>query len=197
MAQLLINSLAVYGILGVMLDGSIIKLVLGFGQLIKVARIFKALEIGSAIASAAKAAFSSPLSMATAGLAGLGILGVLVGGIMTAVNSAQSVEDGIAPSSEGPFTVTNRFGATAITATGDGVAVGPNINRSSPSPSLDLSPITNVITVLSSRMETLMNKQQTIPQFSLQVDGKAIGTAVGKQIETGTAQSQYTSYKVA
>jgi hypothetical protein len=46
-------------------------------------------------------------------------------------------------------------------------------------------------------METLMSKQQPTPQFALHVDGKAIGTAVGKQIETGTAQSQYTSYKVA
>ena len=39
------------------------------------------------------------------------------------------VEDGIAPSSKGPFTITDSFGATAITAKGDGLAVLPNIQR--------------------------------------------------------------------
>jgi hypothetical protein len=75
--------------------------------------------------------------------------------------------------------------------------LGGNINKPSLTPSLDLSPITNAINVLSGKMEILMSKQQPTPQFALHVDGKAIGTAVGKQIETGTAQSQYTSYKVA
>ena len=39
------------------------------------------------------------------------------------------VEDGTAPPSRGPFTVTDSFGATAITAKGDGIAVSPNITR--------------------------------------------------------------------
>jgi hypothetical protein len=39
------------------------------------------------------------------------------------------VEDGIAPSSKGPFTITDKFGATAITATGDSLAVSPNIQQ--------------------------------------------------------------------
>ena len=43
--------------------------------------------------------------------------------------SKQSVKDGIAPSSKGPFTITDSFGATAITAKGDGLAVSPNISR--------------------------------------------------------------------
>jgi hypothetical protein len=41
----------------------------------------------------------------------------------------QSVNDGIAPSSKGPFTITDKFGATAITATGDSLAVSPNIQQ--------------------------------------------------------------------
>jgi hypothetical protein len=41
----------------------------------------------------------------------------------------QPVNDGIAPSSKGPFTITDKFGATAITATGDGLAVSPNIQQ--------------------------------------------------------------------
>lgn len=41
------------------------------------------------------------------------------------------VQDGIAPSSKGPFTITDRYGATAITSVGDGLAVSPNIRTQS------------------------------------------------------------------
>jgi hypothetical protein len=173
-------------------------MVLNFMKVLSVMKQAKKISYGAAIVEIIKSAYQS-----IGGLPGVGMIlagaAAAAGISYLASQSAQSVEDGIAPADKGPFTITDKFGATAITATGDGVAVGPNINASPSisSPSLDLSPITNAITVLSSRMETLMNKQQTIPQFSLQVDGKAIGTAVGKQIETGTAQSQYTSYKVA
>jgi len=40
-----------------------------------------------------------------------------------------SVKDGIAPASKGPFTITDSYGATAITTKGDGLAVSPNIRR--------------------------------------------------------------------
>ena len=39
------------------------------------------------------------------------------------------VEDGIAPSSKGPFTIRDSYGATAITARGDSLAVSPNVTR--------------------------------------------------------------------
>ena len=41
----------------------------------------------------------------------------------------QGVEDGMAPASKGPFTITDSFGATAITSKGDSLAVSPNITR--------------------------------------------------------------------
>jgi hypothetical protein len=41
----------------------------------------------------------------------------------------QGVGDGMAPASKGPFTITDSFGATAITSKGDGLAVSPNIRR--------------------------------------------------------------------
>ena len=50
-------------------------------------------------------------------LIGAGVIGV----------GNQLVSDGIAPSSKGPFTITDSYGATAITAKGDGLAVSPNI----------------------------------------------------------------------
>ena len=39
------------------------------------------------------------------------------------------VNDGIAPSSKGPFTIRDSYGATAITARGDSLAVSPNVTR--------------------------------------------------------------------
>ena len=56
---------------------------------------------------------------------------LVVGGILAtaaAVGVAASVADGVAPPGSGPFTITDKFGATTITAAGDGLAVSPNIN---------------------------------------------------------------------
>ena len=44
----------------------------------------------------------------------------------------QSVQDGIASADKGPFTITDSYGATAITSVGDGLAVSPNINTVNP-----------------------------------------------------------------
>jgi hypothetical protein len=59
------------------------------------------------------------------------LIGLLAGGgvAMGAMAATQSVKDGIAPPGNGPFKITDKFGATAITANGDGVAVSPNINQ--------------------------------------------------------------------
>jgi hypothetical protein len=39
-----------------------------------------------------------------------------------------------------------------------------------------------------------MNRPQPSPQFALSIDGKQIGTAIGRQTETGTAQNISTGY---
>lgn len=84
------------------------------------------------IAAAAMAAFALSASL-TGGLAVAGILAAIGGGMAVYQNyiKPQSVSDGTAPASKGPFTVTDRFGATAVTATGDGIAVSPNIKQTS------------------------------------------------------------------
>jgi hypothetical protein len=70
---------------------------------------------------------------------GIGIATAMaaIGGAMAVLESstqnAQQVQDGMAPASKGPFTVTDRYGATAITSVGDGIAVSPNM-RTQPSP---------------------------------------------------------------
>jgi hypothetical protein len=70
---------------------------------------------------------------------GIGIATAMaaIGGAMAVLESstqnAQQVQDGMAPASKGPFTITDRYGATAITSVGDGIAVSPNM-RTQPSP---------------------------------------------------------------
>lgn len=44
------------------------------------------------------------------------------------LSKPQTVQDGMAPSSKGPFTVTDRYGATSVTTDGDNIVVSPNIN---------------------------------------------------------------------
>jgi hypothetical protein len=60
------------------------------------------------------------------------LIGLLAGGgLAVGAMASQSVQDGMAPSEKGPFTITDRYGATAITARGDGIAVSPNISQGS------------------------------------------------------------------
>ena len=55
-------------------------------------------------------------------LIGLGVTG-LVGQV------GQLVQDGLAPASKGPFTITDSYGGLAVTSKGDSLAVSPNITR--------------------------------------------------------------------
>ena len=141
---------------------------------------------------------------------GLLLVAAAVAGGMALLSSAkkeatadipQNVKDGMAPANKGPFTITDAYGATAITTKGDGIAVSPNIDATSISSnrqsSLDLTPISNTISALSNAVNGLINRPQPSPQFALHVDGRQLGTVVGNQMETGTAQNMTTSYKVA
>ena len=56
-------------------------------------------------------------------IAGAAALGAVVAG------ATQMVDDGIADSSRGPFTITDAYGKMAMTAKGDNLAVSPNINK--------------------------------------------------------------------
>ena len=89
---------------------------------------------GLATGAASAATLSSALTF------GLGAIAIVAG--VTAIMAAfgafsddaessaqQAVADGIAPPGNGPFTITDSYGRTAITANGDGVAVSPNINQ--------------------------------------------------------------------
>ena len=71
-----------------------------------VAAVLLAIPTGGATLAAA--------SVVGAGLAGTGVY-------------RQSVQDGIAPSENGPFKIQDKFGATSITSKGDHLAVSPNL----------------------------------------------------------------------
>lgn len=85
-----------------------------------------ALSVGKAIADTISSFASSGIPFAALG--GIAAAGGIIGMITSAQSQIQSVEDGIAPPGNGPFTITDAYGATAITAKGDGLAVSPNIN---------------------------------------------------------------------
>jgi hypothetical protein len=61
----------------------------------------------------------------------------------------QPVQDGITGPGRGPFTITDKYGATAITAVGDGIAVSPNINKSQPTDKELLTKIDKLIEITS------------------------------------------------
>jgi hypothetical protein len=74
---------------------------------------------GLKVAQATASSIINPV----AAIAGLALAGIVAAAIYGA---SQKVNDGVAPASKGPFTITDKFGATAITAVGDGLAVSPN-----------------------------------------------------------------------
>jgi enoyl-CoA hydratase/carnithine racemase len=87
--------------------------------------------IGQLVATAGQIAFIYGVSNPALLLGGLAAATLVVGGltylISKSANDVSQVGDGYADSSRGPFTVTDRFGATAITTPGDNLAVSPNV----------------------------------------------------------------------
>lgn len=127
---------------------------------------------------------------------GVGALpGAAIGSILDSMlgDATQIVQDGIAPKSKGPFTVIDSYGGIGKTSKGDNLTASPNLNKSI-TPSLDLSPMIQAINEVKNAISSLADR----PIYTtITLDGKALGTAVGSQQETGTAQNIYTGYKVA
>jgi len=134
LALMVDNAGVLYGIMaaiGVIATASFAKSLgsslIALTAMIPKATILLGLEVGKAAAAIAS------MSAMTLGLGAIGVIaatGLAIAGMNSLVNSSkQSVQDGIAPSSKGPFTITDSYGATAITAKGDSLAVSPNIRR--------------------------------------------------------------------
>ena len=93
--------------------------------------VLSGLAVLSVIKSIAEITASSFFSGPIAGpaIAAASIAGLFAAiGAGTSLVKAQQVQDGIAPPGGGPFTITDSYGRTAVTAAGDGVAVSPNIS---------------------------------------------------------------------
>jgi len=115
------------------------------------------------VAAAAAAAVAIAMTFGVASLpilAGIALAGAAVGGI------ASTVADGVAPPGKGPFTITDRFGATDITAAGDGIAVSPNINTQGGAGGNANMSETNML------LKQILSKEGTV-----QMDSTNVGTA--------------------
>lgn len=155
MGSLVSNSYVLHGLLGAMVP------ILG---------VMAAKSLKTAFASVTAAVaelFGENAKFGPAGLAiaGAGV-GLMLAGIAKAKASAQQVNDGIAPAGKGPFTITDAYGATAITAKGDGVAVSPNITRGGGSDS-------------NRRMEMLLEKL-VMKDSNVYMDSDKVGSAFAK-----------------
>jgi archaellum component FlaC len=176
------NAWAAYAAVGAMAGISIFKLLAGVVSL----------AASLATAGVSAATVNSALTFGVGAVAVLAALGAIIGAMSSATSSAQSqaqqVQDGIAPSSKGPFTITDAFGATAITANGDSLAVSPNVSAGGD------SGLMSAINELRNAVNALANKPS--PAVALNVSGQKLGEIVGKQSETGTNQYQ-NAYRLA
>ena len=155
MSSILSNSFALHAVLGAVTASLAKSAYLSGVTLVK--------SIGTAIAAIFQGnAKFGPIGLATAG-AGVGLL---LAGVAKAASAAQQVNDGIAPAGKGPFTITDAYGATAITAKGDGVAVSPNITRGGESAS-------------TRKMEMLLEKL-VMKDSNVYMDSDKVGSAFAK-----------------
>lgn len=93
-------------------------------------------------------------------------LAAIAGGI--GFVKSQRVEDGIAPSSKGPFTITDSYGAMATTTPGDSIMASPNVGKGGSGGS------GGNVTVDNSRMEASLaqiakglSRQKAVPLFQI------------------------------
>jgi len=118
---------------------------------------------GLLIAAAAAAAVAIAMTFGVASvpvLAGIALAGAAIGGLATVV------ADGVAPPEKGPFTITDRFGATSITTQGDGLAVSPNIDVQGGAGGNANMNETNML------LKQILNKEGTV-----KMDSTNVGTA--------------------
>jgi hypothetical protein len=180
----------ILGAIGGIIVGKMVGGIIDFGKGLVQALPKLATMVG--LSSAKAVAEITAAEAITLGLATVGIIAG-IGMAVSAMNSeksksaSQKVSDGIAPPGQGPFTITNGYGATAITAAGDGLAVSPNIKRGGGDSGV-MAAINN--------LATIMSRPAPSPQFALSVDGQQLGSVVGRQQETGTQQTK-NAYRLA
>ena len=166
---------------------------MGFAQLITSLRTIRSLQIGAAIASAWKSAFSGPQSILTGGIAGAVIGAGLTALIMSSVNKAKKEDDFISPGygkrvlsgPEGTFAFNDKDTIVA------GTNLLPNNNTTNTSNQTTNNTITQPsinIAILEAKMDKLISviENSLVPAVKqdkiFALDGKqfAVATAVSR-----------------
>ena len=206
MMDILTNTRAMGAIIGLMAFGSILKMVAGLGSALKLMRDLRIATKGTAIAQAITTAMLNPL-LALAGVAAAGVAAAAVGSMLAGSNADDFKSMGDNEGGYGKRTLLTPEGTFKINNK-DTIIGGTDKSFNTPSPSIGINkstpPMANYGITKEDMKETfndllngILNRPQATPQFALHVDGRQIGTAIGKQMETGTAQNIYTGYKVA
>jgi len=126
-----------------------------------------AINAANSMREAVASIFSSSFKLNP--LLGIALAGAGVGALYAAASKAQKVQDGIAPSSNGPFTITDSYGNMAVTAKGDSIVASPNITNSASSASDNEQRRTNAL------LERLLAKDSNV-----YMDSDKVGTAFAK-----------------
>ncbi len=107
---------------------------------------------------------AAALVVATGGTALPALAAFAAAGGVTAL-----VQDGVAPSSKGPFTITDSYGATAVTTAGDNVVVSPNVNSGGGGGGITSAQANKMISLL----EKVANKD-----FSVSMDSRKLSDSM-------------------
>lgn len=133
--------------------------------------------MASTLASSAvgAAGLASALTFGVAAVAIVGAIAAIVSALSSANSSAQTVQDGVTGPGKGPFTITDKFGATAVTHAKDGIAVSPNIRRTTKentTATLDIAPMISELREVKGVLSKILSKEGTV-----QIDSTKAGTA--------------------
>ena len=131
-----------------------------------------------AASATAAGALGSAISFGLAGAviaAAIYGIGSAIASATSTAKGAQTVQDGITGPGNGPFRITDKFGATAITDTRDGIAVSPNIRRTSGetrTASMDITPMISELQAVKDVLGKILTKEGNI-----KIDSNKAGTA--------------------
>lgn len=165
-ASLASNAGLLYGAIALIGAVSLAKTI---GSLVIMANTLASSAIGAA-------GLSSALTFGLTAVAVAAGIATIVGALSSANSSAQTVQDGVTGPGKGPFTITDKFGATAITDAKDGIAVSPNIRRTTAkentAASMDIAPMISELQAVKGVLKDILTKEGTV-----RIDSTKAGTA--------------------
>jgi len=193
MASLSKNTGLVYALLTAMAGVSLGKLILG------IASMASSLVTAGVSAATITSALTFGLGAIAVGAAIAGIIGAATSAndsLQSKVNKGTAFAEGGIVTSEINNATIGEAGPEAIIPLNSpkaGEMLGIN-KPSSNSTSIDLTPVISIMNEVKNAISSLANR----PIYTtITLDGRALGTAVGKQMETGTSQSMNTGYQMA